>query len=87
MFQVRRTVLRSGLTVAHNGLQTCEGKDLKVKIFNLKQKVIMYWYWINVFNYDSFAGSFYTDGSNRNEIIEKINNKYGKGNWNRFTCE
>ena len=47
----------------------------------------MYWYWINVFNNDSFVGSFYTDVSKRNEIIEKINNKYGKGNWNRFTCE
>lgn len=47
----------------------------------------MYWYLINVFNNDSFVGSFYTDVSKRNEIIEKINNKYGKGNWNRFTCE
>ena len=61
---------------------TCYKKQRVIKL-----KVIMYWYWINVFNNDSFVGSFYTDGSKRNEIIEKINNKYGKGNWNRFTCE
>lgn len=47
----------------------------------------MYWNWINVFNYDSFVGNFYTDESRRDKIIYEINNNYGKGNWTRFTCE
>lgn len=47
----------------------------------------MYWNWVNVFNHDLFVGSFYTQNSNRQQIIDEINVKYGKGNWTRFTHE
>jgi hypothetical protein len=47
----------------------------------------MYWNWINVFNYERFVGSFYTDKSNREEVVKKINEKYGQGQWTRFTSE
>lgn len=45
----------------------------------------MYWHYINVFN--RFVGSFYTDKSNREEVVKEINEKYGQGQWTRFTSE
>ena len=47
----------------------------------------MYWYWINVFNYDKFIGSFYTDCFKKAEVIAEINTKYGVGCWTRYTKE
>lgn len=47
----------------------------------------MYWYWINVYNYDSFIGSFYTDNNKKENVAKEINEKYGSGKWTRFTSE
>jgi hypothetical protein len=47
----------------------------------------MYWNWINVFNHEKFIGSFYTDKSKREEVVKEINEKYGQGQWTRFTSE
>lgn len=47
----------------------------------------MYWKWINVFNYERFVGSFYTEETKREEIVKEINSKYGYGQWTRFTSE
>lgn len=47
----------------------------------------MYHYWINVFNYEFFVGSFYTTSSKKQDVIKQINEKYGSGQWTRFTSE
>lgn len=47
----------------------------------------MYWYWINVFNHKIFVGSFYTDESKREKVVKEINEKYGQGEWTRYTIE
>lgn len=47
----------------------------------------MYWYWIHVYNNGSVVGSFYTETSNRIELIKQINTRYGEGKWTRFTAE
>jgi len=47
----------------------------------------MYWYWINVFNHDRFVGSFYTQSSTKERVVNEINEKYGEGKWTKFTKE
>ena len=47
----------------------------------------MYWNWINVFNHERFLGSFYTRESKREEVVKEIDDKYGQGQWTRFTSE
>ena len=47
----------------------------------------MYWYWINVFNHEGFAGSFYTTESKREIVVKEINERYGQGKWTRYTSE
>ena len=47
----------------------------------------MYWNWINVFNHERFVGSFYTQESKKEIIVKEINEKYGQGQWTRFTYE
>lgn len=42
------------------------------------------WLKIEVYNGDSFIGSFYTNESKKSEIIKDINNEYGVGNWTRY---
>lgn len=47
----------------------------------------MYYYWIHVFNYEWFVGSFYNTESDKKTVTELINSKYGKGSWTRYTIE
>ena len=44
----------------------------------------MTWIKIEVFNYDSWLGSFYTNTDTKSEIINEINVKYGIGRWTRY---
>lgn len=48
------------------------------------------WAWINVYNYDSFVGSFYEHRDNlltKQDIVKAVNKEYGIGNWSRYTLE
>lgn len=44
----------------------------------------MGWTKLEVYNYDTYLGSFYVEFGTRAKAIEEINKKYGKGNWTRF---
>lgn len=39
---------------------------------------------IVVFNYTGCIGSFYTKKTKESEIIDAINNEYGKGKWTKY---
>jgi hypothetical protein len=47
----------------------------------------MYWYWIHVYNHKTPLGSFYTDESKKEKVVNEINKRYGEGKWTRFTSE
>jgi hypothetical protein len=42
------------------------------------------WTKIEVYNHDSWIGSFYTNETERRGIVKDINEKYGEGKWTRF---
>ena len=44
----------------------------------------MNWTKIEVYNYERFLGSFYTDATKRTDINKEIDEKYGKGSWTKF---
>jgi hypothetical protein len=44
------------------------------------------WLKIEVYNGNSFIGSFYTNESKKSEIIKDINNEYGVGKWTRYNA-
>lgn len=44
----------------------------------------MSWNAIEVFNHEKYLGSFYTDLQGNENIVHKINEKYGKGNWTHW---
>jgi len=44
----------------------------------------MTWNKIEVYNYGSFLGSFYTTANTKTYINNEIDEKYGKGNWSKF---
>lgn len=45
------------------------------------------WYKIDVYNYDLFVGSFYTDSINNSHVRAKINAKFGVANWTHFNVD
>lgn len=42
------------------------------------------WTKIEVYNYDCWIGSFYTNETTRQVIIKEINEKFGIGKWTKF---
>ena len=44
----------------------------------------MNWTKIEVYNYNEYLGSFYTDVTTKQDIIREINEKYGQGNWTKY---
>lgn len=42
------------------------------------------WVKIEVYNFDSFIGSFYTNNTTKELLIKDINERYGEGKWTRF---
>ena len=43
------------------------------------------WTKIVVFNFEECLGSFYTNDSSKESIIQDINVKFGKGNWTNYS--
>jgi hypothetical protein len=44
----------------------------------------MNWTKLEVYNYEQYLGSFYTDETTKQGIIREINEKYGQGNWTKY---
>ncbi|NII81731.1 MULTISPECIES: hypothetical protein [unclassified Pedobacter] len=44
----------------------------------------MAWYKIEVYNYDKYLGSFYTDTLNEYKLSKEIDAEYGSGKWSRY---
>jgi len=42
------------------------------------------WTKIEVYNHDTFIGSFYTNETTRKAIVKDVDDKYGEGKWTRF---
>lgn len=42
------------------------------------------WIKIEVYNFDSFIGSFYTNDTMQELVVKDINERYGEGRWTRF---
>lgn len=42
------------------------------------------WTKLEVYNYDSYLGSFYTNETTRSGIYKAINEEYGEGRWTRY---
>ena len=52
--------------------------DLRTK------KMGYYWTKLEVYNYDEFLGSFYTNSEKKSDIKKDIDEKYGIGNWTKY---
>lgn len=42
------------------------------------------WTKLEVYNYNTFLDSFYTDSETKKEWIEEIDQTFGKGNWTKY---
>lgn len=42
------------------------------------------WIKLEVFNYDEYLGSFYTNSEIKDDIKKDIDEKYGNGNWTKY---